>query len=361
MPRTIYPNITSIRFFLAVLVVIFHVSQFSENQGLPYFNDWAVFQKGTEAVYMFFSLSGFLIIKQLYDEKKFTNSINLKAFYTRRALRIFPLYYLILIFGFLYYQVILPQLGYPVENNYDLLSGILLASTFFSNVFSTFQPGGILEILWSIGVEEQFYLFIAPTLLLLPIKRIKIYLVGFTLVYFSLFFSEAFSFLRTYNMLFFYFSFSGICALFMHKFKLNKSHYSLLIPISVLTIFYFNSNYFKHELGAISYHAISMILFGVFITLLSLKPLKLLEHRSLKYLGKISYGIYMFHPIIMQLVGFLFLKYQLDASENNLVSVVFINVSIIALTIITSHLSYKYFESYFLSLKSKSRILYQKK
>lgn len=88
------PNITSLRFILAMLVVIFHISEFFQKRGFPYYNNLAVFHKGSEAVYGFFALSGFLIIKQLYKEKKATGTIALKAFYTRRMLRIFPLYYL---------------------------------------------------------------------------------------------------------------------------------------------------------------------------------------------------------------------------------------------------------------------------
>ncbi len=64
------PNITPIRFILALLVIIFHIAQFNENRNFPFFNKLAIFNKGEEAVYMFFSLSGFLIIKQLFIEKK---------------------------------------------------------------------------------------------------------------------------------------------------------------------------------------------------------------------------------------------------------------------------------------------------
>jgi peptidoglycan/LPS O-acetylase OafA/YrhL len=53
------PNLTPIRFILALLVVVYHIAQFSENRDFPFFNDLAIFNKETEAVCMFFSLSGF--------------------------------------------------------------------------------------------------------------------------------------------------------------------------------------------------------------------------------------------------------------------------------------------------------------
>ena len=243
------PNLTPIRFILALLVVIFHIAQFSENRDFPFFNDLAVFHKGTEAVFMFFSLSGFLIIKQLFLEKKETNSINLKSFYLRRILRIFPLYYLVLTFGFLYYHLILPYFGFEFENNYDLLSGILLSVTFFPNIFCVYSPGGILEILWSIGIEEQFYLFIAPLFLVLPLKRIILFLSAFTLVYFLIYFSEYVVFLKEYKMLFFYFSFGGLCAIVYNHNFFQTIITTLRYPIIVLFITYFTTAIFTNNLS----------------------------------------------------------------------------------------------------------------
>lgn len=44
------PNITSLRFLLAIMVVIFHLAEFSKKQGLPHYNELAIFHKGIEAV-----------------------------------------------------------------------------------------------------------------------------------------------------------------------------------------------------------------------------------------------------------------------------------------------------------------------
>ncbi|POR14077.1 hypothetical protein BWK58_15470, partial [Flavobacterium columnare] len=205
------PNLTGLRFLLVFLVVIFHIPQFCQNRGFPYFNNLSILNKGEEAVYMFFSLSGFLIIQQLYVEKSVIYSINLKKFFFRRILRIFPLYYLVLTFGLIYYRLILPFFGFDYENNYNLAYGILLSYTFFPNIFASYSPGGIIEILWSIGIEEQFYLLIAPLIYIIPLKKINQILLVFTIFFFLIYFSELIIFLRNYNMLFFYFSFSGLC------------------------------------------------------------------------------------------------------------------------------------------------------
>lgn len=347
------PNITAIRFVLALLVVVFHISEFSRNRGFPFYNELAVFHKGTEAVYVFFSLSGFLIIKQLFDEKRLANFVNLKKFYIRRILRIFPLYYLVLIFGFLYYRLILPFFGFEFDSNYDLFSGIFLSITFFSNIFSTYSPGGILEVLWSIGIEEQFYLLIAPMFLKIPVKRIVLFLSLFTGVYFVMYFSDSLAFLEKFNMLFFYFSFGGICSILLDnswaKIFIKKLRYFLFS----LFVIYFTTAIFVNSFNAIFYQLFSFLLFGLTISALAVQPIKIFQNKTMNYLGKISYGVYMYHAIVMQLVGLVYLKLISKMRFHYAFDVLIINLSIIIITVIISHISFKYYESFFLNLKEK--------
>ena len=345
------PNLTPLRFILASLVVLLHIHEFCKNRNFPFFDDLSVLNKGHEAVFMFFSLSGFLIIRQLFMEKSATNSINLKHFFLKRILRIFPLYYLVLSFGLVYYRFILPYFGFDYQNNYDLLYGVFLSYTFFPNIFALYNPGGIIEVLWSIGIEEQFYLLIAPLIFILPFKLIVRFLLFFTTVYFILYFSEWMSFLKSYNMLFFYFSFSGICSIVSlnNNIKFRKFKY-LFFAIFVI---YFTTSLFKNNLTDMFYHLFSMLLFGITISILAKTPIKILENKLLNHLGKISYGVYMYHAIIMQLVGFLFLKSSVYLKISNLNSILLFNGLVFIFTIFTAHLSYIYFESYFLNLKRK--------
>lgn len=348
------PNITSLRFFLALLVVIFHISQFSANRGFPSFDGLPVFRKGTEAVYMFFSLSGFLIIRNLFEEKLKTGTVSLKAFYKRRILRIFPLYYAVLIFGLLYYNIILPKLGFEVdERQYSVWQGIVLGGTFFSNILAAYRPGGILEILWSIGIEEQFYLFVAPLFLLIPVKKLFYFLLFFTVVYFLVYNAKSVEILRDYKMLFYYFSFSGLVAILYVKYADFKIYFPFKILILGTFVIYFITDFFTDNLSDSAYQLISMLLFSASIFCLIQTPYRILENKNLKYLGKISYGIYMTHAIVMQITGLVFLK--IVAQHKFINSAIFIlsfNLATIILTIIVAHLSYKYFESYFLKYKS---------
>lgn len=348
------PNLTAIRFLLALLVILFHVPQFSNNRGFPFFNDFAIFHRGTEAVWMFFSLSGFLIIKQLYDEKKYTNLIDIKAFYRRRILRIFPLYYLIVTVGFLYYRMILPWLGFEFQSQYDLVSGLFLSLTFFANIFSTYSPGGILEILWSIAIEEQFYLFVAPLCFMLKPKQITWFMALFTGLYFMLYFSDYLSSLRAYNMLFFFFSFGGLCAILSDQSwfcnGIKKGRHILITAV----IIFFTTPIFKDKLITSHYILLSVLLFGLFLVTMAQQPIRWLEHKTLNYLGKISYGIYMYHAICLQFVGLLFLKIISKLGLNDLSKILIINILVIIFTVILSHFSYQYFELYFLNKKRKT-------
>ena len=113
-------------------------------------------------VVFFFVLSGFLITFLLLREKEQNNSIDIRKFYLRRALRIWPLYYLIFILGFF----VLPFLDFfavPGQDKFfqqNFWGNLMLYAFFMPNlaisIFTTAVPN--IGQSWSIGVEEQFYL-----------------------------------------------------------------------------------------------------------------------------------------------------------------------------------------------------------
>lgn len=351
------PNLDPLRFFLATLVILFHVPQLCRNQGLPYFDALPIFHRGTEAVYVFFCLSGFLIIQQIFREKSQGN-FSIRNFYIRRILRIFPLYYLIVFFGLAFYNYIIPSLGYDYQPNYSLWEGVLWCVFFMPNVFSFLhEPGGILEILWSIGIEEQFYLIIAPLLFLIPTKRVLGSLALIAVVYFALFQSQTFSFLRQIQAVFFYLFAGGIIAVLEEKryLELLKQYAWTRWLIILLGVLYFVSPVFD-GMGYLEKHLLLAILFPLMIHTLAYNPGRMvIQVRWLIYCGKISYGIYMYHAIILNFVVFLFLKWNPTQNVGSWSTIVGINVLTIGLTVLVSHFSYRYYETYFLKLKDRFR------
>lgn len=116
---------------------------------------------------MFFVLSGFLIAGPLLKELRRSGTLDLKGFFVKRSLRIFPPYYIFLIFQFL---VLLPyyarhggELGRKI---YDERWRVIFDLTYVSN----YIPGTLFQG-WSLSLEEQFYLFF-PFFLLLVFRRI---------------------------------------------------------------------------------------------------------------------------------------------------------------------------------------------
>lgn len=350
------PNLNPLRFFLASFVIIYHLPQLSKNQGLPYFNDFPIFQRGTEAVYMFFVLSGFLIIRLIY-KAKILKEFSITNFYMRRILRILPLYYLIVIFGFVFYNILLPFLNIPYEINYELKTGLLMTFFFVPNIFASYSPGGILEILWSIGVEEQFYLAIAPLLYIINRYKILNVLILIFILYFIVFHYHNFEFLRKYSFVYFFMIIGGIVAILEEKNKLNFIKKNRLIPVLVviITLLFFITDLFLIENLFLNNLFIS-ILFSSFIYSISFANFNIeIRNKMLDHLGKISYGIYMYHAIALNFVVFVFLKIQKNYIIIDSLTIILINLFTIALTIIMAHFSYKYFETYFLKLKDKYR------
>ena len=130
-----FPALDGLRAIAAVLVVFFHY-------GGP---DWL---QGWAGVQMFFVLSGFLITTLMLREERRTGEISLKEFYLRRAFRILPVYFVILLvtavgsalFGTFVSNGIGPALKYFLT---------------FTNEFAGASPYGQS---WSLGIEQKFYL-----------------------------------------------------------------------------------------------------------------------------------------------------------------------------------------------------------
>lgn len=349
-------NFEPLRGFLALCVVIYHIPGISNTVGLPYFGELPIFQRGPEAVAVFFCLSGFLIIGVLFEEKKKFGKISIKKFYIRRILRLYPVYYLVLIFGFTYYHFLLPLFKVSFEINYPLFEGIALNIFFLPNVFkSLYEPGAILEILWSIGIEEQFYLLIAPIVSITPLKRLHHYLFFFTLIYFTIFHTQFFTFLGKFYMVYFFISAGGFLSI-MTKMGLTVhfKSFSLRLVVYLLFLLFFLTDLLKFQ-NEIVKHGTMMLLFSAFIVNLANENRFETRNNLLIYLGKISYGVYMYHMIIINLVLFIFLKIPWLNNLHNAVIILLINILSILGSVLVSHISFKYYESYFLGIKNKFR------
>src|ERR1051326_2201548 len=120
--KVYFPGLHGLRFFAAMMVVFSHVELMKEYHGFAnvYDSSQAVYESGRLGVTLFFVLSGFLISYLLLVEKKVSGTVSIRKFYSRRILRIWPLYYLLILITFL----IVPRLPFFAVPKYSELMPI---------------------------------------------------------------------------------------------------------------------------------------------------------------------------------------------------------------------------------------------
>lgn len=349
-----FKNLNGLRAIAALLVIFSHVDLIKKKLGLPIPHKTLNFPIGTLSVTFFFVLSGFLITYLLLNEEKLTNTINVKMFYVRRILKIWPLYFLITIIGFSYYI-------YNHGTN-GLIPSLICYGFILPNFAVISNP--LCFQSWSIGVEEQFYL-VWP----LIVGKKNILPLSLTIII-SFFICrsipEAYHILKLTCPKFFIaasafilenrfdsMAIGGVLAYlqFNKKIKYTFSIVEKYCFYVLFAVFFLISNklYFGTQ------HFIFSLLFAAFIYLQinGRKGNSFLESRIMKYLGKISYGIYMWHVVAIYLSIWLFnliipaAKY-LSAGVN-----ILLNLVCIAVTILVSIISFELYENYFLRLKQK--------
>lgn len=288
---------------------------------------------GWLGVSLFFVLSGFLITGILLDMKQ---ALSIKdyfvKFYGRRFLRIFPLYYFYLIaFAILatwlvsipyrpgFMRIFLDQVWYAVSYVYD----------FF---FATAAAKGsyFIDHFWSLSVEEQFYIFWPLLIFLVPEKHLKRLFVSFIilgpilrLTLFLIHASGVFRFLVDTPSAFIYpLPFSHIDAFalgaYISRYPIPKAWKQFAFLAVVLPVVGFAAQYLATgEFGSLSSLGYPLLLPDAYKFIWGYSLLNYffaviiygvahegwftgyLEWRPLRYLGKISYGLYVYHsPII---------------------------------------------------------------
>jgi len=385
--KVYFPGLNGLRFFAAFAVVVTHIELVKHFQGYPTL--WVentgpelsiknifqkvVFEVGGLGVYFFFVLSGFLITFLLLTEKNKTGTVAVKKFYWRRVLRIWPLYYLIVLLGFF----IIPYIthGSLTFNNKELNEhyglNLFLYLIIFPNIaHAMFNPVPLISQTWSIGVEEQFYL-IWPVLakkaknifkMLIVVFIIMIGIKVLILLLLKLGFAS-----KTLFVLKKFFAMSkiecmtiggmGAYLLFNHQEKFKSIVYhsailpSSLIGIPILILF---------TPAAIQdgIHLVYSVLFLFIIANVSgnSKSFLKLENKVFNFLGQISYSIYMYHFMLIPAMFYIFKKMGMEPS-NEILPQIIMYTSITGVTVIISWLSFTYFEGWFLKFKSKYTII----
>ncbi|MCI0556359.1 MAG: acyltransferase [Anaerolineae bacterium] len=153
-----FPELDSLRFFAFLLVLIHHAGY---SELIEAWTTTAIY--GWMGVDLFLCLSAFLFTRLLYAEYKETGGINVKKFYLRRAFRIWPLY---IFFLFLAIFLTIQREGWSESASIRALGMFTFIDNFMAAKFGYNNAILYSPHLWTISYEEQVYLLIPWALLL---------------------------------------------------------------------------------------------------------------------------------------------------------------------------------------------------
>ena len=314
-------EIDGFRAFSVLAVIIFH---------------FGFIKNGYLGVDVFFVISGFLITGNIYN-KVLQNQFSLTEFYIRRTKRIIPLV------SFVCLVSLVLGVFFMLPDDLENLAQSIIATNFFNNnLLLLLTTGDYWDLVneykplmhtWSLGIEEQFYLFFPFIILLINrfnskyILPVIIFLTSSSIILF--FFTSNIEY-KFYLLPFRFFELSmgGIFAIIFNGKEL-KNNYSYFIFIILFSLIFFDFNFLSNEL---------LILLVVILTSFALilnYPKNsimsiIIDNKILRFVGKISFSVYMWHQLILAFSRYFIFK------EINYIGYFFIFI----LTIIMSIISY---------------------
>jgi len=319
------------------------------------------------AVYFFFVLSGFLITGILTDQRRSIEegragiTSEIKSFYFRRSLRIFPIYYLTL---FLYASwITVDSAQWP--------AGMLSYVFYYSNIWMLYQNdcNFLLCHFWSLAVEEQFYVFLAPLLIFLALAlHFRIMLGVFIFGTLSLFLApllgltpHAQYWLSTTN--FSMLAAGGIMSVLCRRLPTLKISTGVAIVAAIVVVaFIAGSEPLRSHIPALYYPFFWVAIVGITMMVTWITHhqesglVRFLEWQPIRYLGVISYGFYLIHPATIHIYRAWVTWPTIVSSTLPKDGLAAINaLACFGLTFLLSHLSWKFFEKPILRLRDSGK------
>jgi peptidoglycan/LPS O-acetylase OafA/YrhL len=336
------PELDALR-FLAFFAVLFHHIYVTN----PYLS--IVSRAGGFGVSLFFLLSAYLITELLLREREKAGTVDWRKFFVRRALRIWPLY-----FGALVAAAILSL----VKRNY-WVSWTALAemSVFVVNWFRVGNDcGAMIRHLWTISIEEQFYMLWAPVMKFGG-ARLAWFLSGAfiagAIAWMFAFSSQGWKLWDATPVEFLFFAAGALLALVLHR-KTLRIHAGVRVIFAAASLASFviatvigkvGTDFVTGTRPLIGFGCAAIGCVALFLAVLGMN-----FPGWLTYLGKISYGLYVYHIAALNFAGHVTAHSRIGYWPVTLVLA-------LALCIGISHLSYQHFETPFLRIKERFAVV----
>ena len=354
------PELDALRFFAFLGVFVFHAAprtmEFYNAAGYP---RWLssllipIFGAGAYGVDLFFALSAYLITSLLLRERSATGALDLRGFYLRRILRIWPLYLAFVAFAAITAKV-LPGQVLPMKYvvGYSLLAGNWIYA-FYG------LPASFATPLWTVSIEEQFYLAWPLALRKASVRTMAAMALGLLAianawrVWLAVTAApveriEYNTFTRLDPI-----AFGILIALFGHKLpSFSRLQRAAMLCCGVVTwiavyAFTVTSPTLKYTTWqmAVGHPFTALASAAVLLSVLGSQH-GFLRNKTLLYLGKISYGLYVLHEFAH------FCAMRLVHASTPFM-VVAQSIVGLALTMLLAAASYRWLESPFLRLKER--------
>ncbi|MDR3414446.1 MAG: acyltransferase [Formivibrio sp.] len=368
-----FPELDGIRGIAILLVLLSHVGGTLRSPIYNVFN--TISGQGWIGVDLFFVLSGFLITRILLTTNNSTNYY--KRFYIRRGLRIWPLYYLAVLLAFtalavashlsFYHSLTAAKsqfAGDPVADWHNLPMYLLYLQNFWLGDVGGFS---VLAVTWTLCIEEQYYLVWPLCVRNFSIHALLRFAVGFALISSLLRLSIHFIYPDNFDL------FHWI------TYHFTPLHLDAILLGSALAICFYLKRQFLENMallytalgvgGAVSLicvcymgnpYAESLIYFALSVTFAAIVALalqgwgrRLFRNPPLRYIGKISYSLYLLHPPIFNALSSHSVMAKLGFSHNIAATEFAFATLSFALSIGVAAFSWHFFESRILALKTR--------
>ena len=357
-----YPQLDTLRFIAFVLVFFHHTPQIST---LPFFV--VLKTRGWIGVDLFLCLSAFLFVRLLFAEYQAQGDIDVRKFYIRRLLRIWPLYFVFL--GVIFFT----SLAGKGWDSYTILRSLGMM-TFTENIFAAFASYNRFRLsthLWTISYEEQFYAVIPWTLRKVFRMTHKsrlifvsaVFVIGMSIKAAFIYFNISHPAIWVLPITHFESILGGlIIGLGIFDEHLKKIPPYMIMLLGIATLVFVAQ---MPDVTKVDWHlmfiypligiGMSLVIYSALV--MEYRPVKMIfQNGILAHLGKVSYGLYVYHLLGIYL-GTTITQGINISPERLLVYPLMVMAIGLGITILISLLSYQFLEKPFLKIKDRFALI----